>query len=137
MVVVIILGFVRGSRAGTVAGFVAGLLFDFIGTMVIGPMALTLTLAGFVAGILKEHIFAGGWLLPVTVLGIGSLVAEGVYLLIITALGMPLNFFSALFTRAVPGALYSMLIATALFPLLTKFLKLGENTEVSTFKRVS
>ena len=36
MVAVIVIAFVRGSKEGTIVGFIAGLLFDFIGTTVIG-----------------------------------------------------------------------------------------------------
>jgi len=136
MVAVIVIAFVRGSKEGTIVGFIAGLLFDFIGTTVIGPMALALTLTGFVAGILKEQIFAGGWLLPVSVLGVASLVSESVYLIVITALGLPMDFFAALFTRALPGALYAMLIAVASFPTLTKFLKSGADPEDNILRRM-
>jgi len=137
MVAVIILAFIRGSKEGTIIGFVAGLLFDLIGTAAIGPMALALTLTGFVAGILKEQIFAHSWVLPVTVLGIASLVAETIYLIMITALGLPMDFFIALVSRALPGALYAMLIAIVSLPALTKFLRLGASADTNTFKRMT
>jgi len=137
MVAVIVIAFVRGSKEGTLVGFIAGLLFDLIGAAVVGPMALALTLTGFVAGILKEQIFAHSWVLPVTVLGAASLIAETIYLLMITTLGAPMNFFVALVTRALPGALYAMLIAVACLPLLTKFLRLGASAEKNTFKRMT
>ena len=136
MVAVIIIAFMRGSKEGTIVGFIAGLLFDLIGVSVVGPMALALTLTGFVAGILKEQIFAGGWLLPVTILGFASLVAESIYLVLISALGLPMPFFEALFSRALPGALYAMLIALLTFPTVTKFLRKGESSEVATLRRV-
>ena len=134
MVAVVLIAFVRGSKEGTIVGFIAGLLFDFIGATVVGPMALALTITGFVAGILKEQIFAGGWLMPVSVLGVASLVSETVYLILIVALGLPMDFFAALFTRAVPGALYAMLIALISFPVLTKFLKRGLSPDDSTLR---
>ncbi|MCL2526264.1 MAG: rod shape-determining protein MreD [Coriobacteriia bacterium] len=134
MVAVIIIAFVRGSKEGTIVGFIAGLLFDLVGTTVVGPMALALTLTGFVAGILKEQIFATGWVLPVSVLGIASLASEGIYLVMITALGVPMSFFAALATRALPGALYAMLIAVVCFPIMTKFLGKGTDVEINTMK---
>jgi len=137
MVAVIIIAFVRGSKEGTIAGFVAGLLFDLIGIAVVGPMALTLTITGFTAGILKEQIFASSWILPVTILGVASLVSEGVYLVVLLAVGSSTDFFVALGTKALPGALYAMLIAVLSFPPVTKFLRKGMNAEVNTLKRVS
>ncbi|MCL2437991.1 MAG: rod shape-determining protein MreD [Coriobacteriia bacterium] len=137
MVAVIVIAFIRGSKEGTIVGFIAGLLFDLIGTMIVGPMALALTITGFVAGILKEQIFAHSWLLPITVLGVASLVAETIYLIMITALGFPMSFFGALATRALPGVLYAMLIALISFPMLTKFLRKGSSAEANTFKRIT
>jgi len=138
MVAVVVIAFMRGSRDGTILGFFAGLLFDLIGTTVVGPMALALTITGFIAGLMKEQIFASSWVLPVTVLGVASLIAETIYLVMLTALGMPMSFFSAFFTRALPGALYCMLIAIIVFPALTRFLNLGSSSaEASTFKRVT
>jgi rod shape-determining protein MreD len=136
MVAVIIIAFVRGSKEGTIVGFIAGLLFDFIGATVVGPMAFALTLTGFVAGTLREQIFAHSWLLPATVLGVASLVAESIYLILITALGLPMDFFAALATRAFPGALYAVIIAIVAFPALTKFLRHGADAESNTLKRI-
>jgi len=137
MVAVIIISFIRGSREGITLGFFAGLLFDLVGTTIVGPMALALTITGFIAGLMKEQIFASSWILPVTVLGVASLIAETIYLIMLAVLGMPMSFFAAFFTRALPGALYCMLIAVIVFPALTRFLNLsGSSAESNTLKRV-
>jgi len=137
MVAVIIIAFVRGSTEGTIVGFIAGLAFDLIGATIVGPMALTLTLTGFVAGIIKEQVFAGGWLLPVTVVGVASLISEAIYLVLVTALGLPVAFFPALFTRVIPAALYAAFIALILLPPVTKFLRLPLKVDPNTVKRVT
>jgi rod shape-determining protein MreD len=137
MVAVIIIAFIRGSKEGTIVGFIAGLLFDLIGTTVVGPMALTLTLTGFVAGSMREQMVAGSWVLPVTVLGLTSLISETIYLLLLTTLGLPVSFFAALGTRALPAALYAMLIAVIVLPWLSKLLRSGMDVEPNTLNRMN
>ena len=137
LVAVVVMAFVSGSSEGTIIGFVAGLAYDLIGTAMVGPMALTLTLAGFAAGMLREYIFAGGWLLPVTVLGVASLLTESLYLIVLLLLGDRLVFGTAFLTRVLPGALYAMLIGVLVFPLLTRFIRKGLTSDVNTFKRIA
>lgn len=137
LVGVVVMAFVYGSAQGTMIGFVAGLAYDLIGTATVGPMALTLTLTGFAAGMLQEQIFAAGWLLPVSVLGVTSLLTETLYLSILLLLGERLSFGTALLTRALPGALYAMFIGVLLFPFLSRLVRKAQKTDVNTFKRIA
>lgn len=137
MVAVIIIAFMRGSKEGTIVGFIAGLLFDLVGTTIVGPMALTLTITGFLAGIMKEEMVSVSWVLPLSVLGLASFVSETIYLLIVSAMGMPMSFFAALATRALPAALYAMLIAVILFPWTSKLLRAGMEDSPNTLNRMS
>jgi len=76
LLVVVTIALVEGPAAGCSAGFAAGLIFDLLGTGPVGPMVLVLSVTGYLAGLLHENLFAEGWLLPITVLGIASLGAE-------------------------------------------------------------
>jgi len=135
MVAVILIAFVRGSTEGTIVGFIAGLALDFLGAVIVGPMALTLTITGFVAGIIREQVFAGGWLLPMTVLGFASLASETVYLLLLIALGTPIGFFSSFFGTVLPSTLYAVVIAVIVFKPVTKFLRGAMTSDPDTVKR--
>jgi rod shape-determining protein MreD len=136
-VAVVVIAFVRGSREGMIVGFSAGLLFDLVTTAAFGPMILTLTLVGFLAGTLQEFIFSSGWVLPLTVLGITSLIAEIFYLTALIFMGENLPFFVSLYSRVLPGVLYALFIGVLLFPLLSPFLRKTMSVEVSTLKRIS
>jgi rod shape-determining protein MreD len=74
--VVVTLAFIHGPVTGGVTGFVGGLLFDLIGTSVVGPYALVLSVVGYATGMLSANLFAEGWLLPVTIVAVASLSAE-------------------------------------------------------------
>ncbi|MEN6429489.1 MAG: rod shape-determining protein MreD, partial [Coriobacteriales bacterium] len=96
LLVVITLAFVEGSVAGSTAGFIAGLILDLLGSGPIGAWALVFTLVGYIAGALEANIFAEGWLLPVTVALIASLVTELVYLLVLVVLGVDVPFWRSI-----------------------------------------
>ncbi|MCL2679872.1 MAG: hypothetical protein FWF11_00110, partial [Coriobacteriia bacterium] len=70
-------------------------------------------------------------------LGIASLIAETVYLILLVALGLPIEFFPAFFTKVIPAALYAVCIAVLVFPLVTKFLRRAMKTEPNTVKRIA
>lgn len=117
------LALVQGPSAGALAGFTCGLAFDLLGNGPVGPMALVLTTVGFVAGLLETNLFAEGWLLPLTVLGIASLGAEVTYGVLLDILGVGGPFFRTFFTIMLPGAIYDTALALLVYPLLARFLR--------------
>lgn len=135
LLVVVTIAFTTGPTEGAVAGFAAGLAFDLLGTVAVGPMALVLTLAGFVAGLLHEAMFAEGWLLPLIVLAITALASEIAYGLILDLLGYDVAFWQALFTKMVPGAVYNTTLALLVFPWLARMLR--RNQPMKTFRRLA
>jgi rod shape-determining protein MreD len=123
LLVVITLALVQGPRAGATIGFIAGLLFDLLGSGAVGPMALVLTLTGYTAGMLHAAMFAEGWLLPLTVVGVGSLLAGVAYGLVLALLGSGGAFWTTFFLRMLPGAVYNTVLALLFFPWLARFLR--------------
>lgn len=134
IIVVIVMALSDGSTEGAVVGFAAGLLFDLLGSSAVGPMALVLTLTGYTAGLFNRHVFAEGWVLPVTVLTIASFLSEILYLIMLMVLGIDVSFGTALFARVLPGTLYNMLWAVLLFPSISKLFK--KDTSVSVFQQI-
>ena len=86
--VVVTLAFVEGPVAGGISGFVGGLVFDLIGTSVVGPYALVLSVVGYTTGMLSANLFAEGWILPVTIVAVASLSAELAYGIVLAVLGL-------------------------------------------------
>ena len=134
LVAVISIALLNGANAGAGVGFVAGLLLDLIGTGAVGPMALSLSVTGFVVGLLDQHLFAEGWLLPVTILGTASLVSEILYFLILIVLGSEVPFFRTLGTLVVPASLYTAVISLAFYPPISRFV--GRERGPASFGRV-
>lgn len=135
LLVVVTLALVEGPGAGASAGFVSGLLFELLGSGPVGPMVLVLTLTGYLAGLMHEKMFAEGWLLPLTVLGIVSISAELSYGLILNLLGVGGPFWVTFITKMLPGAVYNTALALLVYPLLARFLRVDR--PMNTFRRLA
>lgn len=135
LLVVITLALTEGATAGATAGFVAGLLFDLLGTGSVGPMALVFSVTGYFAGLLHEQMFAEGWLLPLTVLGIAALASEVAYGAILGVLGEGAPFWRMFATRMLPGAIYNTVLAVLIYPWLARFLR--SERSMRTFNRLA
>lgn len=133
--VVVALALVEGPEAGAIAGFAAGLLFDLLGSSVVGPYALVFSVVGYTAGLLQANMFAEGWLLPVTVVFVAGLGAELAHGLILVVLDVGVPFWTALVRIMLPGSLYNTALAVLLFPLLARVLRQDRN--VRSFRRVA
>lgn len=134
LLVVVTLALVEGPNWGCVSGFFGGLMFDLVGTGPIGPMALVLSVVGYVTGTLQANLFAEGWLLPLTVLGVASLFAELAYGLILAILGEVSGFWHALLTVMVPAALYNVALGLLVYPILARFVR--RDRRMSTLRRI-
>jgi rod shape-determining protein MreD len=132
---VVTLALTEGPVAGGVSGLVGGLLFDLLGTSVVGPYALVLTLVGYTAGLVSANMFAEGWLLPVTVVAIASLATEVVYGIVLAVLGVGGSFWHGMLTIALPGAFYHALLAVLAYPLLARLLR--SEQPMRSFRRLA
>jgi len=134
ILVVLTLALLEGPNAGAASGFAAGLLFDLLGTGPVGAAALVLAVTGYIAGSLSEHMFAEGWLMPVTVVFIAGLSAEVAYALVLAVLGAGNPFWTSLVTVILPAAVYNGALALLLYPWLARFLR--KDRPMPTFGRI-
>lgn len=134
LLIVVTLALVEGPAWGCVSGFVAGLMFDLIGTGPVGPMALVLSVVGYATGTLQANLFAEGWLLPLTVLGVASITAELAYGVLLAVLGQAGGLWSALWTVMLPSALYNVALGLLVYPVLARFLR--RDRPMKTLRRI-
>ncbi len=136
LLVVVTLALTTGPTEGCIAGFAGGLLFDLLGTGPVGPMALVLAVVGYLAGLMHEQMFAEGWLLPLTVMGVAALSTELAYGLLLSIMGSSeVSFWSALFTTMLPSAIYNTVLALLVYPWLARFLR--TERPMKTFRRLA
>lgn len=135
LLAVITLALAEGPVAGGVSGLVGGLLYDLLGTSVVGPGALVLTVVGYTAGMLAANTFAEGWRLPVTVVAIASLTAELSYGVVLAVLGLGASFWPDVLTIMVPAAAYHTVLAVLAYPWLARILR--PDRQMRSFRRLA
>lgn len=135
LLVVVTLAFLEGPVAGCVSGFVGGLVLDLLGSSVIGPWALVMTIVGYLAGTLTASLFAEGWLLPVTVVFLASLLSEMSYGLVLGILGVGGPFFATLLRIMLPAAVYNTALAVLAYPWLARVLR--QDRSMTEFRRLA
>jgi rod shape-determining protein MreD len=133
--VVVTLALTEGPVAGGVSGFIAGLMFDLLGTSVVGPYALVLTVVGYGAGMLSANMFAEGWLLPVSVVALASLITEVAYGIVLAVLGVGVPFWHGFVTIMLPGAVYHTVLAVLVYPWLARLLR--PDQKMRSFRRLA
>lgn len=97
-----------GGRYGVIAGFLAGLFFDFCSTSPIGLMALLLTVCAYVLGYEVRNKLADDLSVSVTQFSIAALAVSAAYALALV-LVEDAGFFQALFMRALPTAIITVI----------------------------
>lgn len=130
LIVVVALALTMGPVTGCSAGFAAGLILDLIGTGPVGLWALVFCVVGFIAGMLTENMFASGWLLPVTVAFVASLVSEIAYGLLLAVVGAAGDLGGALLSVVLPSAVYNTVLAVLVYPWLARFLRQEPSVEM-------
>jgi rod shape-determining protein MreD len=135
LLVVVTLALVEGPVPGAFAGFAGGLLLDMLGTSVIGPWALVLTVVGYAAGTLNAQMFAEGWLLPVSVVFIASALAEFSYGMLLAVLGIGGPFVVGLTHIVIPAAVYNTALAVLVYPWLARLLR--QDAGMTEFRRLA
>jgi len=135
LLVVLTVALTEGPVTGATSGFIAGLLFDLLGSGPVGPMALVLAATGYLAGLLHEQMFAEGWLLPLTVFFVAALASEVAYSALLIMLGEGESFWMGLLTKCLPSAVYNTVLALLVYPWLARVLR--RERPMTTFRRLA
>lgn len=111
LVTVVVLGLLRGSVAGAVFGFAAGLIVDLLTLETLGVTSLVLTLAGFWAGRWIETTGRGRRLAPVIAVGVITLLSGAFAVLLGYMLEEEVAVRNALVTVLPPTLLANLVLA--------------------------
>ncbi|MBW6469141.1 MAG: rod shape-determining protein MreD [Anaerosomatales bacterium] len=126
---------VKGPRAGMLSGFVAGILFDLLGTGPIGAGAFVFCLVGFISGSVQESTFSDGWVVPLVIVFVASATAEATYAVGLAVLGEGGFSMGSAFRLVLPAALYNSALAVLVYPWVARFLR--REKPMTTFRRLA
>jgi rod shape-determining protein MreD len=118
--VTIVVALLEGPSSGAVAGFASGMAQDFLLNQPKGITALTLTLLGYVVGMLRSYITTSSPLLPVILVGGGSVGGVLFYGLVSFLLGQLDVGTLYLFRVALLSGLYNALLTPLLYPVIRR-----------------
>lgn len=129
LVVVVAYGLHYGPAPGAVLGLVAGFFVDVYGGRLIGMGGLAKLTAGAVAGLIGETVFRERALVWAAVTGAGSIVANGVYLLLARAFGLEIPVGLSISRVIAPSALCDTAAGFFLYPLLAHVFELSDQRD--------
>lgn len=115
MLIVILNGFLIGTRAGAFLGFTGGIVEDLFSGSYIGLNALAKMTAGYLAGAAGERLYRENIPIATIVTFITSLAGLMVNYLLLLYLDIAITPLHALLRVALPGAAYTALLAPFVF----------------------
>ncbi|HAS54691.1 MAG: rod shape-determining protein MreD [Nitrospirae bacterium GWC2_57_13] len=118
LIAVYVIGLLTGPREAAVAGLTLGFLQDINSAGFVGLMALTHGAAGFSAGLLGRNVLNFASPSNILFLAAFSLGEAVLITLFIQVIFGSVPFFSMLFTRMLPAAVYTGLFGTLVLQLL-------------------
>ncbi len=118
--VTIVLAYLEGPSSGALGGFVGGMAEDFLLNQPKGITALTLTLLGYAVGALRQYIASPSPLLPVAVVGAGTVVGEVFFGLVSFLLGQNVGSFAFVLRVALLAGVYNAVLTPFLFPVIRR-----------------
>lgn len=121
LVVVMVMGLLRGPETGLSLGLCMGLLVDLHGGRLTGSHTVFLGLAGLAAGWLSIKLFSDSVLVPAVIVGLGSLVYEAAYLLVMNAFGFGFPWQTAGVRVILPTGLYNLALTLVVYPLCLRW----------------
>lgn len=118
VLLLVFLAYRRGPFAGTLMGFVIGLLLDLLNPQTLGMNMLAKSITGYLVGSLSRTLVVSGLPLLIALAATALLAHDLIFLLAYTRVDLPRTFV-LFFTDAVPTAAYTALFAFAILAATT------------------
>jgi rod shape-determining protein MreD len=128
--VTIVLAFQEGPASGAVAGFVGGMLEDFLLNLPKGITALTLTLVGYVVGTIRQYVVSPSPILPVLVVGSATTVGILFNELVAFLLGQLHVGLGEVIRVSLLAGLYNAILTPLLFPVIRRVAEASRSKKV-------
>lgn len=115
MVLIILNGFLRGSREGAFLGFAGGIIQDLLYGGYVGIGALSQMTAGYLAGLAEPHLYKDKSVIVAGVTFLATVGGEICYWVLLLFAGVGVGFGTALLEVILPLALYNALLALLIY----------------------
>jgi len=115
MVFVIINSMFSPKIRSCLAGFVLGLLYDFISQGALGAMSFVLSVLAYAVSSLNKDLFADSWVAQAFFLLLAAFMGELFHAIFLSIFGFDNDFIASLGMRVLPGSIYAALIGLVFF----------------------
>ena len=122
MAYVLVVSIACPDQSGPVFAFVLGLLLDLLGSGPVGAMAFLLTGVSFLAKRIFMLLNNDTLFMPLFIVGASTFAVELLYAVFMMLFGAGVGALDAFVFRALPGFVYSFLVALVLYPIVVRFL---------------
>ena len=107
--------YIEGERTGCIAGFIAGLATDLLGSGPIGLSCLLMCMVGYVLGYGRRDYLASGWTRPLAYFLLADVFVTTVYMAIASFMGSVALDAGQLAGTIVSGVVSDLLVAAVVF----------------------
>jgi rod shape-determining protein MreD len=126
----IIVAYLEGPASGALAGFFGGMAEDFLLNQPKGITALTLTLIGYAVGMVRQYSTSTSPLMPVALVGGGTVTAVVFSQVVGFLLGQESVSFWYVLRIAVLAGVYNALLTPLIYPLVRKLMEGSKSKRV-------
>lgn len=124
MLVVVLNGFLLGTKEGAFLGFAGGIIEDLFSGSYIGLNALSKMVAGYLAGAAGERLYRENIPVAAAVTFIASLAGLTVNYLLLLYLDIFISPLYAFYRIAIPGAAYTAMLAPFVFWRIFRYIQI-------------
>jgi len=125
LVVVILNGFLRGTREGAFLGFSVGILQDLVGGGYFGLNALTKMFAGYLAGLGEGRLYRDNRVIAAGLTWVCTLGAQLAFYLLLLLVDVSIPLITALVHIIIPAAFYNALVVLVIYGFYYRFSRSG------------
>jgi rod shape-determining protein MreD len=118
LLVVLAWSLLRGTEEGLMWAFVGGLMLDLFSGGPLGASALALVVVSFLSGLTEGSVARTSFVLPIGAALAGTLLYQGLFLLVVRLTRGPVPWADSLFRTALPSLAVNVLLMPLIFQAL-------------------
>lgn len=115
LILVVFNAFLRGSREGSLVGFLGGLFEDLAAGSYVGMNALSFMAAGYLVGLTESKLYKDSSLIAVFLVWLSSFTAQIINYILLSLMEVYINPGVALFSVFIPTATYTALLVPFIY----------------------
>ncbi len=130
LIVVVTYSFLYGPVAGSIAGFIGGILQDLVLIRGVGFNALGKAIMGYLGGMVEKAIFADNVMLMMIAIFLATILNQLIYSGLFFLVGEKVRLWSTFRTLILPSAAYNAVLAPLVYHLLHRIVVFDKKAPV-------